>query len=77
MPATGTRIIGTEHVRGRRPRVPQRARLGKTWQDRSWRQQLIDQSPSGMFRTNETNLRNQPSRVAFAPLIPTINSPAA
>jgi hypothetical protein len=66
MQATGSRIIGMEHARGRRPRIPQRARLGKTWQDRSWRQKLIDQNSSGMFQAiktdSATNHRALPSR---------------
>ncbi len=30
----------------RRDRKPQRARLGKTWQDRNWRQRVVAQIPS-------------------------------
>ena len=55
MPNTGTQIIGTKDIRGRRPRMPQRSRLGKTWQDRLWREQVLGQLPSGMFRVNDAD----------------------
>jgi hypothetical protein len=35
--------------RRRRPGKTQRARLGKTWQDRNWRQKLLGQTSSIPF----------------------------
>ena len=49
MPDTGTPIVGLKEIRGRRPRTPQRSRLGKTWQDRSWRQKLLGSATSVAF----------------------------
>jgi hypothetical protein len=66
MPNTGPQHAETEGVDPRRYRRPRYARLGKTWQDRSWRQRLLaDASSSELkipIRAPASNRRALPAR---------------
>lgn len=80
MPDSRTQIVGMKDIPVRRPRVPPRSRLGRTWQDESWRQKLVGKLvgpiPPVMFPANRSE-RAEPPRIARAPLIRAPNSPIA
>ena len=51
----GTHTTALKDAGIRRRRKPQRSRLGKTWQDRSWRQKLLVQTPAGKFQVSQSD----------------------
>jgi len=66
MADTRTQIVGINDIRRRRPRVPLRSRLGRTWQDENWRRKLVEmlaeQIPPRLFPANDPNRRALPAR---------------
>jgi hypothetical protein len=58
MTDTRTQIVGMTDIRRRKPRVPLRSRLGRTWQDENWRRKLVEklaeQIPPHVFSANLT-----------------------
>jgi hypothetical protein len=54
MPDIGTEITPLKDAARLRRWKPQRPRLGKTWQDRAWRQELTAQGLPSTFRAGGT-----------------------